>query len=527
MSYEGGDGDRGGQVEGDGWRPDPFGAYDLRLFRAGEPTCLVKTDGIGRVDPVSLDDRRRALAVAPVTVLSQSAPLSTAVGDGGPVHIATDARRIRVPPQRLVRMALVFVVVGAVVAAVGFLSDAGSQPNRQGQRPGASTSATVPDTTLTSLERALAALPRTTTLSQIEEELLALPKSPTETTVAQVVTSLPPSTTVGAFERALAAAAKSSRTASPNARRPTGGTGTGTTRPGQSPSAASTGTTAGGGGPLTSPLGTAPSGGRPASSSAPPRVMVVVMENASTSSVLGNTQMPYVNSLASNYGLATESYGLAHPSLPDYLALVSGSNQGVTADLTPATTGIFAAPTLATQLTAAGFTVKAYAENLPASPSADAGEYAVRHFPWAYFTSPPAIADSTSLMGDLNSANPPDFVWYTPNLIDDQHDGTPAQADAFLSTFITAVQSTSWYATGGQIIIEYDEGADSDTTGINGGNGGHVVTIVVSWATRLSPKQSAVPVDTIGILHSIEDVYGLAHLGGSSADGGLGGLLIR
>lgn len=251
------------------------------------------------------------------------------------------------------------------------------------------------------------------------------------------------------------------------------------------------------------------------------------MENASSSSVLGNAQMPYINSLASQYGLATASYALGHPSLPNYLALVSGSAQGVTADLPPATTGVFAVPTLATQLSAAGFSAKAYAENLHAPPSADAGGYAVRHFPWVYFASPPAIADSTSLMGDLNSANPPYFVWYTPNVIDDQHDGTPAQADAFLRSFITAVQSTSWYATGGQIVIEYDEGADTDTAGINGGNGWHVVTLVVSWATRLSPRQSSVPVDTTGILHSIEDVYGLAHLGGSSADGNLGGLLIR
>ena len=84
------------------------------------------------------------------------------------------------------------------------------------------------------------------------------------------------------------------------------------------------------------------------------------------------------------------------------------------------------------------------------------------------------IANSTSMVSDLNSATPPDFVWYTPNLIDDQHDGTPAQADAFMSSFIPSVQATNWYKAGGQIVIEWDEALASDTSGLNGGSGGHV-----------------------------------------------------
>ena len=258
-----------------------------------------------------------------------------------------------------------------------------------------------------------------------------------------------------------------------------------------------------------------------------PHVMVVMMENESSSSVVGNSQMPFTNSLASQYGLATQSFALAHPSLPNYLDLVSGSNQGVTVDESPSASGIFNHSTLATQLSASGFSAKAYAENLPADPTNDSGEYAVRHNPWEYFSSANtlAVADSSQLTGDLNSANAPDFVWYTPNLINDEHDGTPQQADNFLKSFIPSVQSTSWYAAGGQIIVDYDEGAPSDSSGINGGNGGHVPTIVVSAALKASPTQSSAAVDTAGVLHTIEDSYGLSHLGGSNADGTIDSLL--
>ena len=255
-------------------------------------------------------------------------------------------------------------------------------------------------------------------------------------------------------------------------------------------------------------------------------VMVVMMENESASSVIGNSQMPYINSLASNYGYATHSYADGHPSLPNYIDITSGQVPANAADDGPPSNHTYSYANLGTQLANAGIAAKAYAENLPSDPTNDSGEYAVRHFPWEYYTNNAMpIADASRTISDLNSASPPDFVWYTPNLIDDQHDGTPAQADSFLQSFIQQVQGTSWYASGGKIVIEYDEAATSDTSGINGGNGGHVATIVVSAALGSNPQQSTTSVDTRGVLHSIEDAYGLSHLGGSSSDGTIDSLL--
>jgi acid phosphatase len=249
------------------------------------------------------------------------------------------------------------------------------------------------------------------------------------------------------------------------------------------------------------------------------------MENKNSSEVIGQSDQPYTNSLANTYGLATQSYAFGHPSLPNYLDIVSGSNQGVTDDNPPSSHSFPGAQTLADQLAAAGISEKAYAENLPADPTNDSGEYAVRHVPWEYFPNAKiTVANASSLTSDLNGSSPPAFVWYTPNLIDDEHDGTVQQGDAFLSSFIPSVQATSWYKSGGQIIVEWDE-SDTDNTGINGGDGGRVSTIVVSDALKANPRQSTENVDTAGVLHSIEDAYGLPHLGGSSGDGTIDALL--
>ncbi len=253
----------------------------------------------------------------------------------------------------------------------------------------------------------------------------------------------------------------------------------------------------------------------------PPHVMVIPMENRNYSSVIGNSDQPTTNALARAYGLATDDFAFGHPSLPNYLDLISGSSHGVTDDNPPSSHSFGNSPTLATQLVASGLTAKAYAENLPSDPTNDSGNYAVRHFPWEYFANPPpTIANSTQLMGDLNASTPPDFVWYTPNLINDEHDGTDQQGDSFLSTFIPAVQATNWYRSGGQIIITWDESATDNTNG-----GGQVPTIVVSAALKAAPVQATSFVDTQGLLHSIEDTYGLAHLGGSPADGTIDALL--
>ena len=248
-----------------------------------------------------------------------------------------------------------------------------------------------------------------------------------------------------------------------------------------------------------------------------PHVMLIVEENRSAPSVIGASDAPYINSLATTYGVATAAYGQAHPSLPNYLELISGSTQGVRDDGTGYS---FAGPTLVDQMTQHGISWRAYMESMPATcfSGASAGTYAKKHDPFMYFTSITAnaaqcrnVVPFTSLAADLASPQAPDFAWVTPNLCNDGHDCSTATADGWLASNLTAVLSSSWFAEDGIVILTWDEGADSSGC-CGSADGGRIVTIVIASAAHAHATLSQ-PVDHAGTLRTIEDVYGLPPLG--------------
>ena len=96
-------------------------------------------------------------------------------------------------------------------------------------------------------------------------------------------------------------------------------------------------------------------------------VVVIVEENHSADSVLGNTAAPFINSLAAGGALMTRSYAVGHPSQPNYLALFAGDTFGVDSDACPLNLGD--APNLASELLAAGHTFGGFSEGLPAAGS--------------------------------------------------------------------------------------------------------------------------------------------------------------
>ena len=160
--------------------------------------------------------------------------------------------------------------------------------------------------------------------------------------------------------------------------------------------------------------------------------MLVLLENHSYGEVIGSPQAPYLNQLAAHGALFTDSHAVTHPSEPNYLALFSGSTQGVTDDSCPHQ---FTAANLGSELIAAGRTFAGYAEDLPApgSLACASGEYARKHVPWANFTNVPA-ADSqpfTSFPAG-NYARLPTVSFVIPNLCDDMHDCPVATGDAWV-----------------------------------------------------------------------------------------------
>jgi phosphatidylinositol-3-phosphatase len=253
--------------------------------------------------------------------------------------------------------------------------------------------------------------------------------------------------------------------------------------------------------------------------------MVIVMENESFGNVIG-TALPYLNgALASHYLLVQQAFAAGHPSLPNYLELLSGSTWGVSSDCSPGA-GCHGGTSLANQLDQAGISWAGYMESLPAAgyTGGDTGGddgygnalYSQHHNPFVYFPSLAAdlathVKPLPNMVGDLNGANPPAFVWVSPNMLDDMHDGPLTTGDTWLSQQIPSIEATAWYRSGGTIVLAWDEGLDSDTSGIAGSNGGHVAVIAISRVLSGSPPD-ATPVDDAGILRSIEKVYGLGYL---------------
>jgi acid phosphatase len=249
--------------------------------------------------------------------------------------------------------------------------------------------------------------------------------------------------------------------------------------------------------------------------------MVIMMENSSYGDIVGNSSAPYFNSLAQGYVNVTQSYAVAHPSLPNYLEMTSASTWGVTDDGTPQSDPA-GSPNLMSELDAAGLTWAGFMESMPScgytggdtggTDSAGNALYQQHHNPFVYYSSIASevgrVCPLGNMIGSLNSAAPPDFVFVSPNMMDDWHDGSVSQGDNWLSQEVPAIQATNWYKQGGTIIVTTDEGNSSDNSGIAGGNGGQLPTVVVSQALQ-GHGAYGTPVDQAGIVGSMEQLWGL------------------
>src|ERR1700721_1115002 len=160
-------------------------------------------------------------------------------------------------------------------------------------------------------------------------------------------------------------------------------------------------------------------------------VFVVVEENHSYVDVIGNTGMPYFNHLATSYGLATQYYANAHPSLPNYFELTAGEGTSTTASAGDNYAGPVTQDNVVRALTGAGKTWKSYAESLPAIAflGGDTGPYLKRHNPFAYFsdvlndtTQAGNIVPFSQLATDIANGSVPEYAFIVPNVNDDAHD---------------------------------------------------------------------------------------------------------
>ena len=242
-----------------------------------------------------------------------------------------------------------------------------------------------------------------------------------------------------------------------------------------------------------------------ASVPSPAHVVVVVEENHGYSQIIGSANAPYINTLASQGALFTNSSALTHPSQPNYLDLFSGSNQGVTGDSCPHT---FSVASLESELNAAGKTFKGCSEGLPAvgSTICTSGSYARKHVPWTDFSKDLTTDNQpfTSFPTDFTELPTVSFV--IPNLNDDMHNGTIQQGDSWLQTHLLAY--VNWAMTNNSLLIfTFDED--------QGTSANHIATIFVG--PMVKPGQYSEKINHYNVLRTIEDMYGLGHLGSSAS----------
>ena len=230
-----------------------------------------------------------------------------------------------------------------------------------------------------------------------------------------------------------------------------------------------------------------------ASSRKPPKydhVVVVIMENHTFEQIsLAGRGAPYLNRLVKGGALFDRSYGVAHPSQPNYFALFSGLTQGVHDDGMHS----FAAPNLAARLRAHGKTFAGYVE--ARSPR--------KHNPWESF------ADSKGFEKPLaqfprDYAKLPSVSFVIPNLENDMHDGTIETADAWLRTYLGGY--AAWSKKNNSLfIITFDED-DYHTEN-------HIFTLFYGF--RVEPGRYSEKIDHYSVLRTIEDIESVPPLGTS------------
>jgi hypothetical protein len=254
----------------------------------------------------------------------------------------------------------------------------------------------------------------------------------------------------------------------------------------------------------------------------PAHVAVIVMENKEYGDILGSRAAPYIDSLARRFALATGMYAIAHPSLPNYLALTGGSTFGIDSDCTDCTVG---ATSIVDQLERARLSWRAYMQDLPRGrvgscfTGAGAGNYAKKHDPFAYyrriFSNPARCANVVPfarLSADERRGTLPRFIWITPNLCYDMHDCSVATGDRFLAGMVPALLRS--LDRDGLLFLTWDEGS-SDAGCCRLASGGHIATIVAGPGARPGARLRT-PADQYSVLQTIEDVLGLRRVRGAA-----------
>jgi phospholipase C len=252
-------------------------------------------------------------------------------------------------------------------------------------------------------------------------------------------------------------------------------------------------------------------------------IIVIVFENKAPSEVYGHA--PYLTALANRCAMATNFHAESHPSLPNYLAMTSGSTHGLSKDCSPQQCSQ-SGNSIFSQLTARHKLWQAFAQSMPSRCNLNATSlYAPRHNPAVYYThlrlSGACRAHDQSLgspaQGNFHKALSHTlgrFVLVAPNICDDMHSCAVAAGDHWLATWMPVIRSSRVYRAGHTaVVVTFDEG---------GANNNQVATFVVSPYLRAGTRISK-PFNHYSLLHACEFALGIhTYLGLANGAKGFG-----
>jgi phosphatidylinositol-3-phosphatase len=246
----------------------------------------------------------------------------------------------------------------------------------------------------------------------------------------------------------------------------------------------------------------------------PDHVLVVVLENKADAQIEGNANAPYLNGLLTDSAVMTGSTAVAHPSQPNYLALFSGSTQGVTDDHCPLNLG--ARANLGRQLLDAGLSFTGYSEDLPSvgfTGCSSNNSYAAKHSPWASFSNLPATTNQPSSALPADLAALPTVSFLIPNLCHDMHDCSVGTGDTWMRDHVNPY--VQWARQHNSLlIVTFDEDDNSHDN--------RILTFVTG--AGIKPGRYGQALNHYGVLASIEDWYGLPRLGQAATAAPLTGI---
>ncbi|WP_322747136.1 MULTISPECIES: alkaline phosphatase family protein [unclassified Frankia] len=258
-------------------------------------------------------------------------------------------------------------------------------------------------------------------------------------------------------------------------------------------------------------VGLLPASAQAAALPTPDHVVVVVLENHSYSQIIGSSSAPYINNTLKAGGAnLSSSYGITHPSQPNYLALFSGSTQGITDD-SCYTPQFSSAANLGSELIGAGLTWGSYNEGLPSQGSTvctkSSTKYARKHNPWFAFSNVPLNTAYTFTQFPTDYTTLPKVSFVVPNLCNDMHDCSVSTGDTWVQNNLGAY--ATWAKTHNSLLVlTFDED--------NGSSSNHIATVVYGQHVIVGGSSSTT-YNHYNVLRTLEDLSGLTTHAGNAA----------